>query len=585
MPATDTDTDTAADADADATATATAEVGCDVSARAGSHGEAGLALRAALDAAAGHAQEWLAGLAERPVRPSHSAAEVRARLDDRLPDGPTDPVAVVDALVEAVGGGLTATGSPSFFGYVIGGTLPAALAADVLAVVWDQNAALASLSPAASAVEAVAGQWVAELLGLPAHVSVGFTTGTQMAHVTALAAARHRVLADVGWDVEADGLLGAPPVRVLAGADRHATVDAALRLLGLGRRAVVTVPTDGLGRMRPDALGAALAAAGGQRGGTGGHPPQPTIVIAQAGEVNTGAADPLPEICALAHDHGGWVHVDGAFGLWAAVSGSAARRGLVAGAERADSWATDGHKWLNVPYDCGIALVADRAAHRGAMAAPAAYFPPDGAGALDPVDWTPEFSRRARAFAVYAALRSLGRSGLRDLVDRCCDLADHAARRLAGVPGVRVLNATDGPAAPGRLVPLNQVLLRVDADQGTHPRGTPVHPDAPPTDHSRADISRPDVTPADHTRPNVTRPNVTRPDVTRPDVTRAEALGDRLSREVTEAVTTGGAAYVTGTVWRGRAAMRLSVSNWATTRADVDRAVDVIAHAVAAARA
>ncbi|EIV91111.1 aminotransferase class V-fold PLP-dependent enzyme, partial [Frankia sp. QA3] len=476
---------------------------------------------------------WLAGLAERPVRPAHSAAEVLARLDGRLPAGPSDPVAVVDALVEAVGGGLTATGSPRFFGYVVGGTLPAALAADLLAVVWDQNAALASLSPAASAAETVAGRWVAELLGLPVDVSVGFTTGTQMAHVTALAAARQRVLADAGWDVAADGLTGAPPVRVLAGADRHATVDAALRLLGFGTRAIVEVATDALGRMRPDALRAALDATAPAR--------RPTIVIAQAGEINTGVFDPLAEICALAHAHGAWVHVDGAFGLWAAVSASAARRALVAGAELADSWATDGHKWLNVPYDCGIALVADRAAHRRAMSASADYFVLDSAGQLDPVDWTPEFSRRARALAVYAALRSLGHAGLRDLVDRCCDLADHAATRLAALPGVTVLNATGDRGGPGPLVALNQVLIRVD-----------------------------DPRPADRAHD--------------PGQAGSAARGDRLTRRVTAAVTAGGEAYVTGTVWRGRAAMRLSVSNWATSRREVDRAVAAIAAAVAEAR-
>ncbi len=492
----------------------------------------GDALRAALRAAAGHADAWLAGLAERPVRPAHGAAEVLARLDGRLPAGPSDPVAVVDALVEAVGGGLTATGSPRFFGYVVGGTLPAALAADLLAVVWDQNAALASLSPAASAAEAVAGRWVAELLGLPSGVSVGFTTGTQMAHVTALAAARQRVLADAGWDVAADGLTGAPPVRVLAGADRHATVDAALRLLGFGTRTIVEVATDALGRMRPDALRTALTAtAAAQR---------PTIVVAQAGEINTGAFDPLAEICALAHVHGAWVHVDGAFGLWAKVSASAPRRALVAGAEIADSWATDGHKWLNVPYDCGIALVADRTAHRRAMSASADYFVLDSAGQLDPVDWTPEFSRRARALAVYAALRSLGRSGLRDLVDRCCDLADDAATRLAALPGVTVLNATGDRGGPGPLVALNQVLIRVDDP-------------SPAVD--RAHDPRPAAGPA--------------------------ARGDLLTRRVTAAVTAGGEAYVTGTVWRGRAAMRLSVSNWATTRREIDRAVAAIADAVA----
>ncbi|WP_372517685.1 pyridoxal phosphate-dependent decarboxylase family protein [Frankia tisae] len=506
----------------------------------------GDALRAALRAAAGHADAWLASLAERPVRPAHGAAEVLARLDGRLPAGPSDPVAVVDALVEAVGGELTATGSPRFFGYVVGGTLPAALAADLLAVVWDQNAALASLSPAASAAEAVAGRWVAELLGLPSGVSVGFTTGTQMAHVTALAAARQRVLADAGWDVAADGLTGAPPVRVLAGADRHATVDAALRLLGFGTRTIVEVATDGLGRMRPGALRAALdadatdAAAADHRTAT----QRPTIVVAQAGEINTGAFDPLAEICALARAHGAWVHVDGAFGLWAKASASAPRRALVAGAELADSWATDGHKWLNVPYDCGIALVADRTAHRQAMSASADYFVLDSAGQLDPVDWTPEFSRRARALAVYAALRSLGRSGLRDLVDRCCDLADDAATRLAALPGVTVLNATGDRGGPRPLVALNQVLIRVDD---------------PSPAAGRAHDPRPAVGTA--------------------------ARGDRLTRRVTAAVTAGGEAYVTGTVWRGRAAMRLSVSNWATTRREIDRAVAAIAEAIADATA
>ncbi|MCK9877425.1 pyridoxal-dependent decarboxylase [Frankia sp. Ag45/Mut15] len=488
-----------------------------------------MTLRAALRGATRHADAWLASLAHRPVRPGLSAAEVLARLDGPFPAAPSDPVAVIDALVEAVGGGLTATGSPRFFGYVVGGTLPAALAADLLAVVWDQNAALASLSPAASAVEQIAGRWVRQALGLPATASVGFTTGTQMAHVTALAAARHRVLAEVGWDVGADGLTGAPPVRVLAGADRHTTVDAALRLLGFGSRGIHTVAGDGRGRMCPDALRATLdtLAATDTPTRTVGARRVPTIVIAQAGEINTGAVDPLGQICALGHAHGAWVHVDGAFGLWAATSGSARRRALVEGAADADSWATDGHKWLNVPYDCGIAIVADRAAHRRAMVAPADYFPPDPGGALDPVDWTPEFSRRARTFAVYAALRSLGQDGLRDLVDRCCELAGHAASRLAGLPGVRVLNATPGPAGHGVVVPLNQVLLRVEAPGGE---------------------------------------------------------GDRLTRAVTAAVTAGGDAYLTGTVWQGRAAMRLSVSNWSTTRAEVDLAVDVIAAAVGTAR-
>ncbi len=515
------------------------------------------------------------------MRPAHSAAEVLARLDDRLPAGPSDPVAVVDALVEAVGGGLTATGSPRFFGYVVGGTLPAALAADLLAVVWDQNAALASLSPAASAVETVAGRWVAELLGLPADVSVGFTTGTQMAHVTALAAARQRVLADAGWDVAADGLTGAPPVRVLVGANRHATVDAALRLLGFGTRTIVEVATDRLGRMRPDALRAALAptstATAHPTGQAGAEPPTPapmptststptptptpTIVIAQAGEVNTGAVDPLGEICAIAHAHGAWVHVDGAFGLWAAVSGSPARRDLVAGAELAESWATDGHKWLNVPYDCGIALVADRVAHRRAVSTSADYFVLDTAGQLDPVDWTPEFSRRARALAVYAALRSLGRAGLRDLVDRCCALADHAATRLAALPGVTILNANGDPASPEPLVALNQVLIRVDDPRPVAGR---THDSWPARLSGSAEATGSAGLAG--------------------SAGSAAVRGDRLTRQVTAAVTAGGEAYVTGTVWRGRAAMRLSVSNWATTRREIDRAIAAIAGAIADAR-
>ncbi|WP_462187934.1 MULTISPECIES: pyridoxal phosphate-dependent decarboxylase family protein [unclassified Frankia] len=498
------------------------------------------ALRAALCAAAGHADAYLAGLADRRVGPSLTAEQVRHRLGDTLPAGPSDPVAVIDALVDAVAGGLTSTGSGRFFGYVIGGTLPAALAADLLTVVWDQNAALASLSPAASAVEALTGRWIAQLLGLPPGVSVGFTTGTQMAHVTALAAARHRVLARAGWDVETDGLAGAPPVRVLVGAARHATVDAALRLLGFGTRATIAVEADALGRMRPEALRAALARGSGGSG--------PTIVIAQAGEVNTGGFDPFEEVCALAREHGAWVHVDGAFGLWAAVSAAASQRALVAGVERADSWATDGHKWLNVPYDCGIALVADREAHRRSMSASADYFVLDSAGRLDPVDWTPEFSRRARAFAVYAALRSLGRAGLRDLVDRCCEYANRFAVRLAALPGVTILNAVAGPGGPagsagstgpggsGRVVELNQVLVRVMAD--------------PEGDRTAA----------------------------------GRAAGDRLTAAVTAAVTASGETFMSGTVWRGRTAMRISVSNWSTSDSEVEQAIAVIGAAVAEAR-
>ena len=458
--------------------------------------------RAAAARAFAHIDAHLAGLRTRPIAPRVSFHEVRARLAGELPAGPVDAIEVIDALAEATAGALTLTGSPRFFGYVIGGTVPAALAADLMAVAWDQNAGLASLAPAAAAAESVAGEWIKELLGLPATASVALTTGTQMAHVTALAAARHGVLARCGWDVEADGLTGAPPVRVLVGADRHTTVDAAVRLLGLGVRRMTVVDTDERGRMRPDALRAALAAGDG-----------PAIVVAQAGEINTGSFDPLADICAAGREHGAWVHVDGAFGLWAAVSASPRRRALLAGVAEADSWATDGHKWLNVPYDCGIAIVADSAAHRQAMTSRAAYLVHAADGELDPLDWSPEFSRRARGFALYAALRSLGRAGLTDLVDRCCDHARRFAARLADIPGVRVLNEVE----------LNQVLVRVDDDDAT-------------------------------------------------------------TAAVTAAVTAGGEAFVTGTVWRGRTAMRVSVSNWLTADEDVDRAVAVIAEAVRQAR-
>jgi aromatic-L-amino-acid decarboxylase len=344
-------------------------------------------------------------------------------------------------------------------------------------------------------VEELAGRRAAELLGLPPDASFALVTGCQMAHVTALAAARLRVLERVGWDVERGGLAGAPRVRVLAGTERHVTVDRALRLLGLGL--AEPVECDAAGAMRVDALGAALEAGSG-----------PTIVCAQAGNVNTGAVDPMDAICALGHEHGAWVHVDGAFGLWAAAS--LARRAVVAGVERADSWATDGHKWLNVPYDCGLAFVADSAAHRGAMASTAGYLPPtDPAGPRSPMDFTPEFSRRGRGFALYAALATLGREGVAELVDRLCACAERFAAALAAEPGVEVLaNA------------LNQVLVSFGDDDAT--------------DRAVAALQR------------------------------------------------DGTCYATPTVWHGRHALRISVSNYQTTFAEVDRSLEAMRLAVPA---
>ena len=310
-----------------------------------------------------------------------------------------------------------------YFGFVIGGALPAALAADWLTSTWDQNAGLYVIGPSAAVVEEVALEWLRELLGLPEGVSAAFVTGCQMAHVTALAAARHHVLEQAGWDLLEDGLQGAPRIRVLVGEQRHVTIDRALRYLGIGARQIEPLAADEQGRLRPEALRDALAGATG-----------PTIVCAQAGDVNTGAFDPLDEIADIVEGTGAWLHVDGAFGLWAAASPRF--RHLVAGAERADSWTTDGHKWLNVPYDSGIAFCARPEAHRAAMSVRASYLEQaDPDAARDQLDWTPEFSRRARGFPIYAAIRALGRTGIAELVERCCDHARRvrrAARKRAG---------------------------------------------------------------------------------------------------------------------------------------------------------
>ncbi len=396
-------------------------------------------MRDLLDAAARHAARYLESLPERPVEAGRDSAAAAEAIHATLPGEPLDPRQVLDELVADADPGITAMGSPRYFGFVIGGALPAAIAADWMVTAWDQNGGLASPTPAVAAIEEITGAWLLDLLGLPAHASFALVTGCQMAHVTCLAAARHRVLADAGWDVERDGLIGAPPVRVLLGEERHVTVDRALRLLGFGTACVEPVAVDGEGAMLPDALAERLGAGGGQ-----------ALVCAQAGNVNTGAVDPLDAVCDIAEEAGAWVHVDGAFGLWA--NASPRHRQLLRGCERADSWATDGHKWLNVPYDCGIAVVADREAHRGAMSVQASYLA-QGGPLREPMDWTPEFSRRARSLPVYAALRSLGRSGVAELVDRLCACADRFADRFAGEDGVEVL-------AHG----LNQVLVRPEGD-------------------------------------------------------------------------------------------------------------------------
>lgn len=393
--------------------------------------------RRALGPAYEAALEYLEGLPNRPVRPVATLAALRASLATPLPDHGQDSEAVVADLAAAAEPGVIGSGSGRFFGFVVGGALPAALAADWLTSVWDQNAGLYVIGPAAAVVEDVAASWILELLGLPPTASVGFVTGAQMANFTCLAAARHHVLQDAGWDVETGGLAGAPPVRVVAGAERHSTIDRALRLLGIGTDALVPVAVDNEGRMIPAALAATLRAGAG-----------PTIVCAQVGHVNTGAIDPVAEICPLAREAGAWVHVDGAFGMWAAASPT--RRELVRGVDAADSWAVDAHKWLNVPYDSGLAICAHPEAHHAAMGVRASYLVHGSGGERDALDYNPEFSRRARGFAVYAAIRALGRSGLADMVERSCRLARRFAEQLSALPGVTVVND----------VVLNQVLVR-----------------------------------------------------------------------------------------------------------------------------
>jgi len=439
---------------------------------------------------------YLEGLPSRRVASYIDLSTLRKALGGPVPNRPMEPREVVADLVAAADPGVVASGSGRFFGFVIGGANPAALAADWLTSAWDQNAGLYVLGPAASVVEEVAGEWLAELFGLPVGMSVGYVTGAQMANFTGLAAALHEVLRRAGWDLATGGLWGAPRVRVLAGAGRHGTIDRALRFLGVGTSTIVEVDADRQGRMQPAALAAALQQGSG-----------PAIVCAQVGNVNSGAIDPVGEICTIAHEHDAWVHVDGAFGLWAGASPRL--RPLVAGVELADSWATDAHKWLNVPYDSGLIFCAHPDAHRAAMGIRAGYLMHSAGDERDALDYGPEHSRRARGFAIYAAIRALGREGIADLVERCAAFASRFAERLAAADRVEVLND----------VILNQVLVRFLAADGDH---------------------------------------------------------DAHTRRVIERVQRDGTCWMSGTTWQGQAAMRISVSNWSTDQADVDRAVAAI---------
>ena len=449
------------------------------------------------------ALEFLEGLPHRRVGPTVPLEELRAALGGPLPEQGEDPLATVERLARAADPGLVGMAGPRYFGFVIGGHLPAALAADWLTSTWDQNATLYVSAPSNSVAEEAASGWLLEILQLPRAASVGFTTGCMMANFTALAAARHAVLARRGWDVETRGLYGAPEIDVVIGDEAHVTILAALQMLGLGRDRVKRVPTDGQGRMETAALREVLKDRHG-----------PLIVCAQAGNVNTGAFDPLDEIATAVREHAGWLHVDGAFGLWANASPALAH--LARGAEKADSWATDGHKWLNVPYDSGIVIVNDPAAHRAAMTIAAPYLVQTEGRERDPFDYVPEFSRRARGFTVWAALRSLGRAGIADLVGRCCALARRFVEILRQEPGVEILND----------VVLNQVLVRF------HPLGG--------------------------------------------------GDADAFTRQVITRVQEDGTCWLGGTTWHGVAAMRISVSNWSTTAADVEESAGAILRAARA---
>jgi glutamate/tyrosine decarboxylase-like PLP-dependent enzyme len=455
-----------------------------------------------LEVAGERARRYLAEVDDRPVREEASADELREMLGRKLPEDGEDPATVVEQLADAAEPGLIALGSPRYFGFVIGGTLPAAMGADWLAGAWDQIASLYVCGPSAGVAEDVAGRWVLDLLGLPEDAAFGLTTGGTMANFSGIAAGRRAVLEQRGWDVEAKGLNGAPPVRVLIGEHAHATIFVALRLLGLGDQNAIRVRADDAGRMVPDALAEELERSEG-----------PAIVCAQAGEVNTGCFDPFPAIAEICEQQDAWLHVDGAVGLWAAASREFDE--LTEGLDRADSWSTDAHKWLNVPYDCGFIAVKDPEALRGAMGISAPYLTA-ASDARDSYQYVPESSRRARGFILYAALRSLGRKGVADLIERCSSLARLMAVELEGDPALEVINE----------VVINQVLVAVVGDESG-------------------------------------------------ELTR-DAVG-RIQRD--------GTCWLAGTTWRGRPAIRISVSNWRTSEDDIRRSAEAIRQGVLEASA
>lgn len=459
-------------------------------------------LRAALRAALLSALDYLENLEYSPVSATVDLQTLRHRLQKQLMNDELPPEQVVRELVHDTKGGILGSAGGRFFSWVVGGSLPAALAADWLTSAWDQNAAFYACGPAAAVAEEIAGEWLKDILGLPTRASFALVTGCQMAHVTCLAAARHSLLAKFGWDVEKQGLYSAPPIRILSSGVRHGSFERAARLLGFGQAQITYLPVDTCDQLEPGVLQEALRAA----------PSVPTIVLLQAGDINIGAYDPFEVLIPLAKRQGAWVHVDGAFGLWAAASPKYSH--LTKGVEAADSWATDGHKWLNVPFDCGYAFIADAEAHRDSMSHRAAYITHD-LEARDSIDWNPEWSRRARGFPTYAALRQLGRNGLATMIDRCCRHAHSITMLIAELPGAELLWEPR----------INQGLVRFLS-------------------------TKPNANEKDH---------------------------ERRTDQVIDAIDATGEALFRGTTWRGRRAMRISVCNWQTAESDVQRSVRAIA--------
>ncbi len=457
--------------------------------------------RRLLETTVSHALNYIDSLDEAPVSTSTSLSDLRQRLNRPLTDNGLDPTKVINELVSDVQGSILGTSGGRFFGWVVGGSVPAALAADWLTSTWDQPAVLYSSGPAAAVIEEVCGQWLKELLHLPQQASFALVTGCSMAHVTCLAAARNSLLSKYNWNVELKGLIGAPQIRILSNTQRHGSIERAIRLLGIGKDNIVDIPVNKLGHLDSNALEKEL-----QR-----HPDMPTIVVLQAGDINTGVFEPYKKLIPIAHQYSAWVHIDGAFGLWAAASPK--YKHLLKGVEQANSWAVDGHKWLNVPYDCGYAFVSDSRAHQAAMSHRASYLTHTTV-ARDQIDWTPEWSHRGRGIATYAAIRQLGKQGVADLIERTCQYTHKLVTAISSFSGAELIWEPI----------INQGLVRFRNPQ-------------------------PNASEADH---------------------------DHYTDHIIAKIVESGVTFFSGTTWQGKRCMRVSVCNWKTNDSDVERAINAV---------